>query len=85
MTEYFSAIDRFGVAVSILIAMGVTFWRVGKWMGPRVDKVVESHVNFVVKVGDQVERQTDCLAVLTKVQEVHGDKLNEIHEKLIRG
>ncbi|CAB4177858.1 hypothetical protein UFOVP1004_31 [uncultured Caudovirales phage] len=83
MAEYFEALDRFGVAVCALIAMGVTAWRVGKWMGPRVDKVVESHVCFVAKVGNQVERQTDCLMVLAKVQEVHGDKLSEIHRKLI--
>jgi hypothetical protein len=73
------------VAVCVLVAMGMTVWRVGRWCGPRVDKVVESHVNFVSKVGNQVERQTDCLMVLARVQEVHGDKLNEIHQKLIRG
>ena len=85
MGNYFEALDRFGVAVSLLIAIGVTSWRVGKWMGPRVDKVVESHVEFVSKVGDQVERQTECLIVLSKNQELHGTKLDEIHKKLTRG
>ena len=85
MAEYFAALDRFGVAVCVLIAIGVTAWRVGKWMGPRVDKVVDSHVGFVSKVGDQVERQTDCLLALSRVQELHGDKLNEIHQRLIGG
>lgn len=85
MTEWLGAIDRFGVAVCVLIATGLTIWRLGKWMGPRVDKVVDAHVGFVAKVGDQVERQTDCLLALSRVQEMHGDKLNQIHQKLIGG
>ena len=55
MSEWFAALDRFGVAVCVLIAAGLATWRIGRWMGPRVDKVVDSHVGFVSKVGDQVE------------------------------
>lgn len=85
MSEWFAALDRFGVAVCVLIAAGLATWRIGRWMGPRVDKVVDSHVGFVSKVGDQVERQTDCLLALSRVQELQGGKLDEIHQKLIRG
>ncbi len=85
MAEYLDAVDRFGVAVTLLIAIGVTAWRVVKWLAPRVDKVVDSHVSFVSKVGDQVERQTDCMIVMSRGVEANGNKLDEIHKKLIRG
>ncbi len=84
MEYVFQVFDRYGVAVGVLVATAIAFWRACKWTAPRVDKVIDAHVAFVDRVGEQVEKQTSCMLSLAQTQERHSETLDAIHEKLSR-
>ena len=85
MSEALQVLDRYGVSVGVLMAVLFFLWRVSQWLGPRIDRLADSHVVFVSRVGDQVEKQTTCLLTLAQNQLEHGEKLEEIHKKIIKG
>ena len=84
MEAFFQVFDRYGVAVGVLVSSAVAFWRACKWTAPRVDKVIDAHVAFVDRVGDQVEKQTSCMLSLAQTQEKHSETLQSIHDRLTR-
>lgn len=84
MEYVFQVLDRYGVSVGVLIATGIAIYKASNWTAPRIDKVINAHVAFVDRVGEQVEKQTSCMLSLAQTQERHSETLDAIHEKLSR-
>lgn len=89
MAEMIGVAERVGVSFAILVAVGLTLWRVLVWLAPRADRVIDSHCNFIQGLSQQVDRQTDllacqtaCLHQLAECQREQGTLLRAIEERL---
>lgn len=67
-----------GLAVGILVAIGGGGWRVVAFLAPLVQKFFDRQNAFLDSLQGTTERQT-------KILESHGEKLNEIHERIVHG
>lgn len=86
MTELLSLVDKLGVPVAALIALGLGIRASLIWLAPRVDKVVDAHVGFVKTVETQVDRQTTIMEAqivttqsIAESQEQHGRLIEDLH------
>lgn len=66
-----------GLAVVILVLLGAGIWRVFKWLAPKLSNLIEAQISLVVSLQSTTETQT-------KILEKHGEKLEEIHERVNR-
>ncbi len=53
--EFLHLTDRYGVALVVLIMLGLALWRIIKWCGPRIDRIVDAHVEMVRGVTNSVD------------------------------
>lgn len=83
----FAAWFNYGVPTAVLIALGFAVRHLAKWAGPKIDRLVETHVAFVDRVGAAVENQTniskqqaETLASSLVLHKEHGVELGEVKE-----
>lgn len=72
MTQFDQIAQNFGVSVAMLAVICVFLWRALVWLKPRVDKLVDSHINLVNTTAESVasltesrERDSDSLASIS--------------------
>ena len=61
MNEGLEILDRFGVPVAMLVAILWGMFKAAKWVGPRIDRVLDRHECFLVDLERELEVQTDAL------------------------
>lgn len=82
MADALALFDRYGVALCLLVALGLSIRKLALWAGPRFDRLIDAHVGFVNTTGEQVVKQTACLETLAGNQQAHGEMLTQIHKKV---
>lgn len=91
MADFLSILDRFGVSVGVLIAVGVAIWRTMVFLAPRFSKLIDAHCAFVEgvsqtaeKTAEQSEKQTQLMQVQCGLLERQGLLIGEIHNAVHR-
>ncbi len=51
-----------GVPAAILALLFFFLWRIGRWLGPRADRIIQNHVDFLTHSEDNQTKQTATLA-----------------------
>lgn len=65
MNEFIQIAQNFGVSVAMLAMIFMFLWRVLVWLKPRIDKLIDSHINLVETTAKSVDsltksRERDC-------------------------
>lgn len=72
-----SLVDRFGVPVAVLCALGYAIWRVARWLAPRADKALDGHMEFL-RVNTDINRGLlDTQKSLERTIDSHHQVINE--------
>lgn len=69
MSDVSNMIQTFGLAVAILICIGIFAWRVIVWFKPWAEKVITAHLTLVAALTECQKRQE---AALEKVADTHA-------------
>lgn len=77
MEEILHKLMNNGIAVVILCIIVYMLFIIGKWLAPRVDKLVTAHVTFVETTGANIVKQTQLIEEITDRQDFHSDLLTE--------
>ena len=51
-----------GVPAAILALLFFFLWRFGRWLGPRCDRIIQNHVDFLSHSEENQTKQTTTLA-----------------------
>lgn len=57
--DWESIANRWGLPILLLLAVGWAVWKVARWLAPRIDRLVDSHVGFVNAIEGRVENLED--------------------------
>lgn len=86
MADFLSILERFGVSVGVLIAVGVAIWRTMVFLAPRFSKLIDAHCAFIEsvsqtaeKTAEQAEKQTQLMATQCGLLDRQGMLLQDIH------
>ena len=70
-------IQGLGFPIVLVIAMAWAIWQILKWARPKLDSLIETHINFVKRVEGTVERLGDTLekisSSLSLLPTIHKD------------
>jgi len=75
LNEWEALLNRVGWPVLIIFVIGFMAVRVGKWLAPRIDKLVDTHLGFVESLKGELK------SIDGKVAQAN-DKLDEIVVRL---
>lgn len=75
-------LQTFGPTGLILFLLGSAGWKVWTFFKPIILKTSDAHVVLVEKLGQAQEAQSATLISIQKQQEVHGEKILEIHKRV---
>ena len=75
MGDVSNMIQTFGLAVTILIAVGFFAWRVIVWFKPWAEKVITAHLTLVAALTECQRRQESALE---KVAESHSKQTDNL-------
>jgi hypothetical protein len=73
VTQLFTQLGPF---VGLVVVIGMALWKCATWFAPRVDKVVDGHVEYLQSSKKVMESQA---ATLTELSAMVGD----IHNRVI--
>ena len=62
--DFLEVAGKLGVPVAIMFAMGTFFWTVAKWLKPRADQLIDSHLSFVATVQRTSEENSETIKAL---------------------
>lgn len=72
-----NSIQSLGFPIVLVIAMAWAIWQILKWIRPKLDALVETHINFVKRVEGAVEKFGDTLekisSSLSLLSTIHRD------------
>lgn len=82
--DYFVKLcERLGISTMMLIAIGYGMWELAHWTGPRVDRLVDKHVEIVDKAMAIGEMNSRTLEKIGDAQESQAQILSEIHRSVV--
>lgn len=61
MQDLAALIQNFGLAVAILIVLGVFLWRLLVWLKPWIEKLVSAHLAFVASTSEAVAKISETV------------------------
>lgn len=71
MNEWFQLVDRFGVSLSVLVALWIAIRAVAKWLGPRIDDLIGTHKDMVTSIKeDQSAIRSDIGHIRMGIQQL---------------
>jgi hypothetical protein len=71
--DWADLIAKVGFPAAFAFGMGYGLYRVGQWLAPRGDKVVDAHLTFLANLQARDEVQTECLRVLSEETKRHRE------------
>lgn len=75
MQDIASLIQNFGLAVAILIVLGIFLWRLLVWIKPWIEKLITAHLAFVTTTSAAVAKITDTVDELKSLHVETSEKL----------
>lgn len=84
MAEFANLIQNFGLAVAILIALGVFLWRLLVWIKPWVEKLVNAHLAFVNSTSATVDELKQTVSELKGLHEATTRNMGELVQSNMR-
>lgn len=77
-----SAINRVGLPLVLLMGAAYVTWRIGRWIQPRLDRLLEAHLAFITKLDERMDsmgkRIEDLADVQSKSNGLLADLVNEL-------
>ena len=80
MQDLAALIQNLGLAVVLLLAIGIAFWRVIVWIKPWVERLITSHIAFVNSTDAAVTKLTDSVEELKHLHAGTAGQLQSILE-----
>lgn len=74
---YVRLVERLGISTIILGFVGYAVWTVMTWAGPRVDRLLEKHVEIVDKAIETSQKNTETMRVNAETLKVVGDAVEQ--------
>ncbi len=65
--EWVALLRSFGVAVAILVFLGLCFWRLARWLAPKFDTIFNSYVRLLDALTVSVARQGEAIGKFVDV------------------
>lgn len=80
MTDWVQVAQQLGIPFVVILAIGFGIWRVMVWVGPRLDKALNAHLELV----DSTTKATQ--ATTENVKEIRGllEASHNTHKELYR-
>lgn len=78
MQDIASLIQNFGLAVAILIVLGIFLWRLLVWIKPWIEKLVTAHLAFVTSTSAAVEKIGESMSELKVLHVDTAERLDEL-------
>lgn len=78
MQDIASLIQNFGLAVAILIVLGIFLWRLLVWLKPWVERLITTHIAFVNNTNTAVSKISETIDELKCVHAETASKLEEL-------
>jgi len=79
---YIRLVERLGISTVILAGVAYAAWNVMVWAGPRVDKLIDKHVEIVDTAISTSQKNTETMRINAETLQVVGDAV-ESQAKLI--
>lgn len=57
--DWEAVLNRWGLPILLLMAVGWAVWKVARWLAPRFDRLADSHVDLVETLKDRVGKLED--------------------------
>ena len=77
-----TAINRVGLPLVLLALAAYLAWRIGRWLQPRLDRLLDSHLEFINKLDERMDVMGERISHLAEVQGESNRKLSELVEEL---
>jgi hypothetical protein len=58
-TDWEGVLNRWGLPILLLLVVGWAVWKLARWIAPRIDRIVDSHVKFVDSLDQRVGKLED--------------------------
>lgn len=78
MQDVANLIQNFGLAVAILIVLGVFLWRLLVWVKPWIEKLINTHIAFVNSTSATVAKISDTVDELKSLHVSTSSRLDDI-------
>ena len=85
----FEMFAQYGILGLLLCAIGYGIWEIGKWLAPKLDLIVETHLKFVENTNIALNRLADRFEVfdgrldtLEEIQKSQTDILSRLSDTL---
>lgn len=75
--------DR-GLAVFILLALGIATWRVLVFFAPLVTRLFEKFISLLENLSHQITEQTSAMRSAVETLQKQGHQIEEIHRSVVR-
>jgi hypothetical protein len=91
MTEtlWISFLQNAGVAMVMLVAIGISFWRFFAWLGKRLDEwvvpIVKKHLEFITQLETHLHTQTSNITKQSDVLEKLLQRIERLEQIQDRG
>ncbi len=76
-------VKNFGPVGAIAFAVGYGLKRICSFLAPHVTTLITSHVDFLKAVENNITAQSNQLQSIAQVQSDHGEKITQIHQKVV--
>ena len=73
-----TVLGDYGLIGLILLGLCYTVNHVAKWVAPRIDKVIDSHIQFVSKTSESLSRMDDRLSNIEQTLETQTEILSRL-------
>ena len=84
MADFVDVAKNFGVAASVLFAMGMFFWRVLVWLKPWAERMFQAHISLVTTLNDTQRKHETTLQQMADTQEAQTSLLGEMKTASIK-
>lgn len=78
--EFINDVQTLGFPIVLVAAIAWAIWQILKWIRPKIDALLETHINFVKRVdsavdkfGETLERIGESLSVLPTIHRDIGE------------
>lgn len=83
MSDVSNMIQTFGLAVTILIFMGLFLWRIVVWFKPWAEKVISAHLSLVQALTECQRRQEAALETMASTHSKQTTLLTELKDSSV--